>query len=66
MTSLCHTCRHMRAINSPRGSRFLLCRMSQEDERFAKYPPQPIVRCVGYEKVQQENGGQEYVTAEPV
>jgi hypothetical protein len=49
MKSLCRTCRWMREITSGRGSRFILCRKSQEDERFAKYPPQPIARCTGYE-----------------
>ena len=39
----------MRLITSNRGSQFLLCRKSLEDRRFAKYPPQPIVRCSGYE-----------------
>ena len=48
--SLCRTCKHVREIQSPRGSRFLLCRLSQEDPRFAKYPPQPIVKCLGYEE----------------
>jgi hypothetical protein len=39
----------MRLITSGRGSQFLLCRKSQDDPRFAKYPPQPIVRCSGYQ-----------------
>jgi hypothetical protein len=47
--SLCHSCRWMREITSGKGSRFVLCRKSQEDTRFAKYPPQPIGRCAGYE-----------------
>jgi hypothetical protein len=47
--SLCESCRLVRVILSGRGSQFLLCQKSQEDERFAKYPPQPVVRCGGYE-----------------
>jgi hypothetical protein len=48
--SLCDHCRHMKEIVSSKGSRFLLCQLSQTDRRFHKYPPQPIVRCVGYVK----------------
>lgn len=40
----------MRLITSGRGSQFLLCRKSKDDPRFAKYPPQPIGRCSGYEQ----------------
>lgn len=50
LASLCQTCRHVREIRSPRGSRFLLCQRSQVDPRFAKYPPQPIVKCSGFEE----------------
>jgi hypothetical protein len=44
----------MREIVSARGSRFLLCQKSQEDERFAKYPPQPVVQCAGYEQREEQ------------
>ncbi len=50
MQSLCLTCRYVRVIVSGKGSRFVLCQKSQEDGRFAKYPPQPVVRCAGYVK----------------
>ena len=46
--SLCQTCVHARLIVSGKGSRFLLCQLSQQDRRYAKYPPQPIVRCAGH------------------
>jgi hypothetical protein len=46
--SLCKTCAHVREIVSAKGSRFLLCSLSQTDRRFPKYPPQPVVRCEGY------------------
>jgi hypothetical protein len=38
----------MREITSGKGSRFILCRKAQEDDRFPKYPPQPIASCSGY------------------
>jgi hypothetical protein len=38
----------MREITSGRGSRFLLCELSQTEAQFAKYPAQPVLRCRGY------------------
>ncbi len=46
--SVCETCLKMREVVTPKGSRFLLCTQSKTDPRFAKYPPQPVVRCEGY------------------
>ncbi|MGE0605610.1 MAG: hypothetical protein AB7O62_00690 [Pirellulales bacterium] len=46
--SLCHTCSHCQEVVSGKGSRFWLCRQSAVDRRFAKYPPQPVLRCEGY------------------
>ena len=46
--SLCDTCAFMREVVTPKGSRFLLCRLSQTSLAFPKYPPQPVVRCDGY------------------
>jgi len=48
MQSLCETCASMREVVTPKGSRFLLCQLSQTDPAFPKYPPQPVVRCDGY------------------
>jgi hypothetical protein len=46
--SLCESCAHLREVISGKGSRFLLCLLSQSDKRFPRYPPQPVVRCDGY------------------
>ena len=40
----------MREVITPQGSRFLLCQLSQTDPAYPKYPPQPVVRCEGYEE----------------
>ena len=48
MRSLCETCARVREVVTPKGSRFLLCRLSQTDPAYPKYPPQPVVRCDGY------------------
>ena len=58
-TSLCQTCAHKQDVVSGKGSRFLLCRLSQTDRRFPKYPPQPVVRCAGYERAE-EAGAERY------
>jgi hypothetical protein len=46
---LCGSCLNMRSIESRRGSRFVLCERSRSDPRFPKYPPLPVLTCVGYE-----------------
>jgi len=46
--SLCLTCRRRREVITGKGSRFVLCTLSQSNPQFAKYPPQPVGRCEGY------------------
>ena len=48
--SLCESCVRMREVITPKGSRFLLCQLSQTDPAYPKYPPQPVVQCDGYRK----------------
>jgi hypothetical protein len=45
---LCRTCMHAKVIETARGSRFYLCRLSETDLRFVKYPRLPVIRCIGY------------------
>ncbi|WP_254507117.1 hypothetical protein [Anatilimnocola floriformis] len=46
--SLCHNCCHCQLVVSGRGSTFYLCRLSQTESQYPKYPPQPVIRCAGY------------------
>jgi hypothetical protein len=46
--SLCSNCAFVREIVTPKGSRFLLCKLSQKDAAYPKYPPQPVMLCQGY------------------
>ncbi len=46
---LCATCVHSRVIENARRSRFYLCRLSETDERYRRYPQLPVVECSGYE-----------------
>jgi len=45
---LCKNCDHHREIKNDRGSSFHLCRLSESDARFPKYPRLPMLRCDGY------------------
>jgi hypothetical protein len=54
--SLCETCAWVREVITPKGSRFMLCRLSQTDPDYPKYPPQPVVRCDGCRKQEQAQG----------
>ena len=42
-----------------KGSRFLLCQLSQTNSAYPKYPPQPVVRCDGYRKKEPTQGVEE-------
>jgi hypothetical protein len=48
--TLCASCAHVKRIESAKGSTFFLCTRSKADERFPKYPPQPVRACTGYER----------------
>lgn len=53
---LCESCRHSRKVESARGSTFWLCELSFTDPRFVKYPPLPVLECLGYEKQSAADG----------
>jgi hypothetical protein len=54
--SLCEHCCHVKKVVSGKESRFLLCLKSTADRRFPKYPPQPVVKCAGFERDDSEGG----------
>ncbi len=45
--SLCETCAHTKEVVSAKGSRFLLCQLSQSERRFPKYWPWRAAFCNG-------------------
>lgn len=51
--SLCESCALMRAVITPKGSRFLLCQLWQTNPAYQKYPPQPVIRCDHYQEKEQ-------------
>jgi len=44
------TCRWARIVTNRRGSTFFRCGRAETDARFPRYPPLPVLRCVGYEQ----------------
>jgi hypothetical protein len=47
---LCNSCVHAQIVTSSKGSTFYLCRLSETDPRFRKYPVLPVERCSGHER----------------
>jgi hypothetical protein len=47
---LCGTCRWVRIVTNRRASTFFRCARAETDARFPRYPPLPVLRCVGYEE----------------
>ena len=47
---LCHRCEHHRPVGNRRGTRFYLCRKSQGDRSFPRYPMLPVLECRGFEE----------------
>ena len=51
---LCADCQHCRTVKNDRKSgrsTFYLCRRSLTEPEYPKYPPLPVLRCPGYERV---------------
>jgi hypothetical protein len=48
---LCATCAHLRLLASAR-SVFVRCGLSEDDPRFPRYPPLPVLGCDGYERTE--------------
>jgi hypothetical protein len=47
---LCGSCLYLRLVLTSRGSTFYLCRRSEKDPRFARYPRLPVIKCPGFEQ----------------
>jgi hypothetical protein len=46
---LCDDCRHQRLVPNTRGSVFSLCERSRSDPAYRRYPPIPVLSCLGFE-----------------
>jgi len=40
----------VRAVTNRRGSTFFRCGRADTDPRFPRYPPLPMLKCIGYEQ----------------
>jgi len=47
---LCASCVHSSAIHNKEGNTFWLCKMSEKDVRYPKYPRLPVLNCAGFER----------------
>jgi propionyl-CoA synthetase len=47
---LCGTCRHAHLNETRRGPVYLRCTRASWDERLVKYPPLPVLSCVGFDQ----------------
>lgn len=47
---LCASCIHLRLLASPQ-SVFVRCGKAEDDDRFPRYPPLPVLQCGGYSKL---------------
>jgi hypothetical protein len=45
---LCAECAEARRVESARGATFWLCRRSDRDPAFPRYPRLPVLRCAGF------------------
>lgn len=52
---LCATCRHARRIDTCRGPVYWMCRRSETESKFVKYPRLPVSACPGFETGPGEN-----------
>jgi len=43
----------MRIVTNRRGSTFYRCGRAETDDRFVRYPPLPVLRCSGFERVEE-------------
>ena len=48
---LCIGCRHTSVTRTGKGAIFYLCRLSQSDPGYPKYPPLPVRSCAGFEPI---------------
>lgn len=46
---LCASCVFRRDVETTRGAVFVLCRRSESDPAFPRYPRLPVVACPGWE-----------------
>lgn len=50
---LCGNCRHALLNQTRRGPVYLRCQLASIDEAFPRYPRLPVLRCSGYQPLEQ-------------
>jgi hypothetical protein len=54
---LCLSCRWVHTVTNRRGSTFYRCGRADTDPHFPRYPPLPVLQCVGYEQAGPREAG---------
>ena len=47
---LCETCRHVKRLQSSKGSVFYMCGLFETNPAFPRYPQLPVRVCDGFEE----------------
>ncbi len=55
VVGLCAACKHASVVRSAKGSTFMMCELAKTDTNFNKYPPLPVIQCVGYQENKQSD-----------
>lgn len=55
---LCSVCAHARTLENRRGSRFYLCGLATVDPAYPRYPPLPVLECLGFSPAQPPDRGE--------
>ncbi len=45
---LCLDCRFVKVAGNKKGSTFFLCRRSDDEPQYARYPALPVLDCAGF------------------
>ena len=53
---LCRSCLFVRLVQTGHGSTFYLCRKSEKDPAYVRYPRLPVLRCAGFKPDQEISG----------
>ncbi|MDP7038699.1 MAG: hypothetical protein QGI45_06035 [Myxococcota bacterium] len=45
---LCQDCQFVKVAGNKKGSTFYLCRRSENESQYSRYPALPVLNCSGY------------------
>jgi hypothetical protein len=45
---LCARCAHLKVLETKSGNPIILCRLSEENSDYPRYPALPVLECAGF------------------